>query len=401
MARRARGGAAIVVGGAVSKGAFAAGALAHLTLRLRQEGTPIRALVGTSSGALNATVVAAGVRAGAAVGAAKGLVRLWRDRGGLGDVAAPDLAAALRLRGLSGPDRVLGLLDAACPRPPPRGRGAPVALRLAVTPLAGTGGPPTSFEAVERFGGEDLDDPERRRRALRAAVASAAFPFAFAPVDLDGLGPCVDGGLVNNTPVGDAVAAHEDVGTVYVIVAEPADLSLSPADATRLGGLPLGVRLVDLVVNERLVRDLAEARAVNRWLDVLDRLEASGELGRGARRRIVEGMFPGRDAGSYRQLALVEIRPPRALEGGAFAGFVSRRLRCTWLRAGWEAARAACDARAAATGTPGPSASSGARSRSRAAAATARTGSPARRRPRAAAASSRGARASRGATPRG
>ncbi len=358
MPKGARPGAAIVVGGAVSKGAFAAGALAHLALRLRADGTPIRALVGTSSGALNATVVAAGVRAGRAVGAAKGLVRLWRDRGGLLDVADLDLGSAVRLRGISGPDAVLRLLEAACPPPPASGRRSPVALRIAVTPLAGTAGSPTAFEAVERFEGADLDDPARRARVFRAAAASAAFPFAFEPVDVDGLGPCVDGGLVNNTPVGEAIAAHEEIGTVYVIVAEPADLSIPAERAARLGGVPLGMRLVELVVNERLVRDLAEARGVNRWIEVLDRLEAAGELGRAARRRIVEGLFPDRDAASFRRIELVEIRPGRPLEGGAFGGFFRRELRRAWLRAGWEAARAACDARTGriARGTPGPSA---------------------------------------------
>jgi NTE family protein len=345
MAQTIRPGAAVVVGGAVSKGAFAAGALAHLTLRLRSERTPIHALVGTSSGALNATVVACGVRAGTAVGAAKRLVRLWRDRGGLLDVADLDAASALRLRGASGPDRVLRLLEEACPAPPGRGRGTPVALRIVVAPLAGTGGPRTAFEAVARFDGADLDDRVRRAEALRAAAASAAFPFAFEPVEVEGLGPCVDGGLVDNTPVGEAIAAHEEVGAVYVISADPADASIPPARAARLGGVALGVRLAEMVVNERLVRDLAEARAVNRWIGVLDRLGSEGRLDASARRRIVEGLFPGRDAGSFRRVDVVEIRPERALEGGAFGGFFRRGLRRAWLRAGWEAARAACDAR--------------------------------------------------------
>jgi len=34
-----------------------------------------------------------------------------------------------------------------------------------------------------------------------AATASAGLPIVFAPVTVDGLGPCIDGGTVNNTPM--------------------------------------------------------------------------------------------------------------------------------------------------------------------------------------------------------
>ncbi len=346
MKRNRRDGAAVVVGGAVAKGAFAAGALAYLTLRLRDEGTPIRALVGTSSGALNATVLAAGVRTGRPVSAAKELVRLWRDRGGASRILDADLASALRLGGLSGSRRLVELVRQACSRQ--TGAAAarvPVALRLVVAPLSGTSSAPTSFEAVERFEDRDFEDPARRERMFQAAVASAAFPYAFKPVVLERLGPCIDGGVVNNTPIKEAIERDPDVATVYVIAADPEDVSIPEARAADLGGLGLLTRLIEMLINERLVRDLSEARAVNAWLGTLDRLVARRELTPAARAEVVEGLY-GRDAGTFRRLALVEIRPERPLEGGSFSGFFRPDLRRAYLRAGWAAAEKACAARA-------------------------------------------------------
>jgi len=342
MRRNGRGGAAIVVGGAVAKGAFAAGALAHLTLKLGEEGTPIRAVVGTSSGALNATVVAAGVRAGRPVSAAKELVRLWRDRAGASRILDADLGSAVRFGGISGSQRIVALLNEACARLR-RGRVPPqqVALRVVVAPLAGVPTVPTSFEAVERFEARDFDDPARRGRMFQAAVASAAFPFAFKPVALDGLGPCVDGGVVNNTPVKQAIERQPDVTSVYVIVADPADAAIPEAAARDLGGVGLLTRLVDILIHERLVRDLAEARAVNGWLAALDRLVARRQLAPAARAEVIEALY-GRDAATFRQIELVEIRPDRPLEGGSFSGFFRPDLRRSYLRAGWDAARSAC-----------------------------------------------------------
>lgn len=352
--RAGRPGAAIVVGGAVAKGAFAAGALSYLALRLRSEGTPIRALVGTSSGALNATVLAAGVRAGRQVTAAKELVRLWRDEGGILSVLDLDVASAVRLGGISGPRRVVGLLESACTRARAGNRRERVTLRVVVAPLAGVPGAETSFEAVERFHDTEFEDPDRRARMFRAAAASAAFPFAFRPVDLEGRGPAVDGGIVNNTPIAEAIERDPDVGTVYVVVAEPPDVSLPKERAADLHGVQLGSRLAEMLVNERLVRDLAEARAVNAWLETLDRLQEAGELSPAARRDVVEGLYH-RPAADLRRLEIVEIRPGRPLHGSAFDGFFRPALRRAYLRAGWEAARDAFR-RARPAASPRPSA---------------------------------------------
>jgi NTE family protein len=334
----------IVIGGAVAKGAFAAGALAFLTERLRAEGAAIRALVGTSSGALNATVVAAGVAAGDPVAAAANLRTLWEERAGALHVFSPDLTAALRLDGLSGTRRVAALLDEACPRP--SGAGRPVSLRLVTAPLAGEPGARTSFELVERFEGADFETDARRRRVFEAATASAAFPFVFAPVELPGAGPCIDGGVVNNTPIKEAIDEDLAIATVYVVVAHPPGLRLPIAAAARLGGVSLGARLADMLIEERLVRDIREAEAVNAWLAALERLEVAGRIDRATRDEIIGSLYPGRDARTLRRLRIVEVRPREALRGSAFAGFFDAGTRREYVQQGLAAAERAWEERA-------------------------------------------------------
>jgi predicted acylesterase/phospholipase RssA len=339
-------GAAIVIGGAVAKGAFAAGALAVLTEKLSEEGTPIRRLVGTSSGALNATMIAGGVRAGDPVDAAKKLTRLWEEKANVWRIVEPDLASWLHRRGLSGTGRIIDLLEAECPGPasPP---AAPVSLRIVVTPLAGVDPKRTTFEHVERFEGPDLDDKEKRDRVFQAAAASAAFPFAFEPVALHGVGPCVDGGVVNNTPIGEAIDRDPEIDVVYVISVDPAEMSLKQKDAEALGGVDLALRLVEMLIDERLTRDLAEARAVNAWVETLKRLVATGALTPAARDEVVHGLYPNREPAAFRHIEIVEIRPEQQLKGNPFKGFFDGALRHSYVEQGRMAAHAALGARSA------------------------------------------------------
>jgi hypothetical protein len=80
-----------------------------------------------------------------------------------------------------------------------------------------------------------------------------------------------------------------------------------------------------------LYRDLREAYDVNRALRALERALPISSL----RERALAALgWSGR-----RVLDIVEIRPHETLEGDAFAGFFSRRLREDYVRAGRHAAR--------------------------------------------------------------
>lgn len=118
-----------------------------------------------------------------------------------------------------------------------------------------------------------------------------------------------------------------------MIVPYPALLEPAPT----LRGVALVVHLLEILVQERLYRDLREAYAVNATLAELEaefpdpgvRAAVLRALGWSARRR----------------LEVVEIRPSAPLAGGPFDGFLSRRLREEYITTGravaqaWVAAR--------------------------------------------------------------
>ena len=333
-------GAAIVVGGAVAKGAFAAGALAYVTEKLQREKTPIRALVGTSSGALNATKIANGVRMGEPVAAASELVELWLTKARAWDIAKLDPLSAIRWGGVSGSEKLIQILEEACPLPPPDAGLQPVALRIVVTPLQGDKQPHTSFEHVERFRDAELEDAASRKRMFEAAAASAAFPFAFKPVRMSGLGPCLDGGIVNNTPIKEAIAHDPDIDRVFVILADPAKMRLSEEKARSLAGLPLGLRLLEMLINERLFRDLDEARDVNAWLAALDRMVEQEKMSPGTRGEVIRALYH-RDPSEFRHIDIIEIRPQEELKGHPFKAFFDADLRAEYIDLGRKAAERA------------------------------------------------------------
>lgn len=317
----------VVLAGAVARGAFEAGALEVLA---RRDVEVVR-IVAASSGALNATLLAWGVCAGNVRGATSKLVGLWETEATLSGVFDVNLRDVFRGQGLSDQSKLVHLLQsnvASC------AAARPVEMRLVVTSLRGVQGrigtaDATTHELLLAFDERDFEDAERLARVFRAATASAAFPFAFAPADLGSDGPCVDGGVVNNTPL--KYALRDDIAAVVVIACSPQTLKL-PAGH---GGVDLLGDLADILIDERLYRDLREAEDVNRSLERLDKLQ----LGADELRRVKDAIgWTGR-----RKIDIVQIRPAEALPGNMFSGFTSGSLRTQYLGLGREAARQALD----------------------------------------------------------
>jgi NTE family protein len=320
---------ALILAGAVAKGAFGAGALA--VLLDETPGLDVRRIVATSSGALNGAFVASAIRSGTPRSAGSRLEALWTDEASFGHVFDASIRGIASLRGISTNARVLSILRRAIQ--PSTGRN-PVSLRLVVTATAGyvdpeSGSSGTTFERALRFDGESFDDAARLEEVFAAVTASAAYPVAFLPVDLSLGGEmvaCYDGGLVDNTPIGNALE-DPDVTRVFVIAPYPPRFAPLPKDRR---GLPLLEHLSDILVNERLYRDLRQARAVN---DALAKLEAS--LAPPALAKALEAL----DWTGRRQVEIVELRPEIDLDGYAFDGFFSKGLRESYLRAGESAVR--------------------------------------------------------------
>lgn len=331
---------AVVLAGAVARGAFEAGvirALAEADVRIVR-------IVAASSGALNGTLLASAVRNGNVQSAADALHALWLDHASWTEVFHAKLGDLVHGIGVSDQTKLLKLLrDHVVPSQP--ANPAPISLRIMVAPLRGTAGqiadqPATTYEAFQEFSSDDFATAARLEPMFAAATASAAFPVVFSPVELPGLGPCIDGGTVNNTPIAHALespdgsppdASQPDASPIDAIVV----VSTSVEDATapaELHGLGLIGHLAEMLIDERLYRDLHEAADVNRRLAALDQLVATGQLTAAQRALVVDAIgWTGR-----RQLELVRIRPVDEIPGNAFSGFFDRDVRADLLEAGYQ-----------------------------------------------------------------
>ena len=326
---------ALVLAGGVAKGAFTAGALSVLSdpetkARL---GLDVARIVGASSGALNGVFYAAAIRTGTEAFAGQRLAQVWLDDATLGgafDFSLRDLLGGL---GLSTDNSVLALLRKHV-RP---GEGLhPIELRLIVTNADGEpiaiddAGVATTFEHVVDLAGPDFDTPEALERVFVSAAASAALPGAYAPVSIGVAGRTVrglDGGLVDDTPLGHALANAPEITRVFVIATSPRIVT-EPAN---LHGLAFASHVFDILVDERLVRDLRHVARVNRVLTQLPSIVADA----GERAVLLEALgWTGR-----RPVEVVEIRPEAALPGDGFSGFTSLPLRQQYVQAGSDAAK--------------------------------------------------------------
>jgi len=321
---------ALILAGAVAKGAFEAGALD--VLAPHAEALRITRLVGASAGALNASVFAVGLRVRAERQVAKNLVELWSDAATWHNVVDVNWRDIFSLTGVGTADRVLDLmlqavtgLSSASPRD--------IGLSLVLTALAGSRGEiggdfATTHERAVHFHDAELDSPEQHESIFKAALGSAAFPVLFAPVDVPNVGLCIDGGAVNNGPVRLALTGRSRVDRIIVISPEP--LISKPPEP--LSGLNLLGHVAEILINERLYRDLHEAESVNEDLKKLDRLKSEG-VPADVIERVKREL-------RWRPLEIVQIRPRKELEGNAFEGFGKHSpLRDAYIEAGREAAR--------------------------------------------------------------
>ncbi len=283
---------ALVLAGAVGQGAFDAGVLYELVRR----GIRPQTVVATSSGALNGLMLAAGMARGEPRAAMSMLRQLWLEEASFPRLLRRSVSVRgiWARRGLLHAGHLLDLMRRyAPPAELPRRdfRFGCVMAPLAGRPCMVNRAPHRSFEHVAMFGAADFTQGSIER-VYRAVAASAAFPLLFEPVHVDGVGPCIDGGTVNNTPL--ALVAGCDV----VLVCSSYPPNAAP-DATA-GGIRLVETIADMIIHERLLRDLGH----------LDKLAH-----------------------------VIEIRPEERLPGGAFGSLLDRRLRQSFLEMGQRAAR--------------------------------------------------------------
>jgi NTE family protein len=323
----------VILAGGVVKSAFAAGAIKVMTDR----GVLPTHVVAASAGALNGILYAAAIRAGVERDSANRLETLWLQEGDWWHGIDFSASALLHLQGVATTDKLLNLMrrevDPVATMPARRD----TIFTVVVTSMDGQtspidGQPTTTFEREETFSGDDYASAAGRERMYQVCAASCAFPILFAPVKVPGIGPCIDGGAVNNSPIGIAMEA----GAERVILIAPTAAALSPHGAAT--GIDLVSQLAEILIGERLYRDVRQTAATNHVLTELDQMVASGQLTETQRTAVKE--LPG----WKRRVELISIRPTTPLRGNVFSGLVDAKLRAEYVAAGRAAAIVALDA---------------------------------------------------------
>ena len=324
---------ALVLAGAVAKGAFAVGAVTHVA----RENVRIRRIAATSSGALTAAVLGAGMATGRFEVAAEVATDLWLNHGAWSDIAHVTLGDWFHASGLLDTSNIAALvrdgIQKVMGKPPFAWPPAPSRVTLITTRLVPKPTPSDDlplYEHALHFGTSDYFDESRWDVIAQAAAASATFPAVFAPTIIDG-DAFVDGGAVNNAPISH-VLDEPDVRTVLVVTSEAS----TPDPTVPSGGVDLVGKLADILINERVSVDIASARKTNaRLRRVADALESTG-AGAATAQAVLAAL-------GYRELQVILIHPDPTLAGTAFSAFFDRELRRTYIEEGIRAAQVALD----------------------------------------------------------
>jgi NTE family protein len=299
---------ALIIAGASAKGPYAAGALSVLA---RRRDFDVRCLTGASSGALNAAVYAAGLRVGEAAVAADLLRDLWRKQASWFNILTHRQRVALVKNAL------LPFLG--------KERKREVSLDI---PLASLQGSLDSyghmrFEETSKFDTAAFETDRGLDELAEACILSSTIPLVFPPRKFRSE-QFWDGGIVDDTPIGNALKRDRSID--HMIVVTPDSNVVQPR--RRYGWFALS-RLLEMVIEERLARDLSEAQSFNDELSALCR--AGVDLNK-----------LGPDI-KWKFLQFVEIRPEQELPGNLATGFFSGQVRDEYVNTGERTARSVLD----------------------------------------------------------
>ena len=114
--------------------------------------------------------------------------------------------------------------------------------------------------AVSLVSGEYVQFTKDSPALTEAILASTIMPVIWSPLDVDEQHPAmVDGGVRNITPLGDVLALDPDeLVVINCTPQQPARLDEPPANV-----LQIGLRTLDLMLNEIFVNDLREFQRIN------------------------------------------------------------------------------------------------------------------------------------------
>lgn len=391
------GKTALVLSGGGIKGAYEAGVLRSLA----EAGVVPEVIVGVSAGALNGAYVASMVAEDRFTpeNLDQLLIHLWANRATMqdffytasGEFAPGSLGAASVQRILHrigidpfkklswiklGLDSLLALRELALGRftsicshgflkamletylQPPAEVVRPVTFSIAVSDLLGT----TSLENhviatrhchYETF---QLDEaqPQSDREAMYAwmrsvIMASASVPMIFPATKMhlrgkERPGLYLDGGMVENSPITQAIELDPEVDTVIVVMAATVvgEPSREPSTFVQMIG-----RVFSIIAGRYLIQNFHDVQRMNERIvamrEVLER-DATGEILRCARNEALCRAAGFKDLASFlgkRTIRLVPIGPSEPLPGGIFSALFYPELKQVYLDRGIEDGRAA------------------------------------------------------------
>ncbi|MCB9072131.1 MAG: patatin-like phospholipase family protein [Bdellovibrionaceae bacterium] len=323
---------ALVLPGAVAKGAFEAGVIDVLI----ENKIEVSRIVATSSGALNGLAFASAIRHGNEDMVRKKLIDAWVEKGSWQNSFTLNPLNFFLGRGLSSSENLVELMNGFIDENQPPGNGD-IQLQIIVSAVNGIQKkigktPATSYEKCLHFKNNDFDTQHDLTNVFKTVSAACAFPGLFTPVSLDNLGPCVDGGVVNNAPIKYALK-DSNVSRIIVVIPFPAVMK-SPAS---LSGFSFLGHLIEILINERLFRDLNSVYALNEKCMALKKLVEEGSLSKDQCSKVLKEF-------KIRHVDIIEIRPTHRPKQSAFSGFFHKQDRVELVEEGREAARAALPA---------------------------------------------------------
>lgn len=104
-----------------------------------------------------------------------------------------------------------------------------------------------------------LDEIKTKKELIDVLMATSAIPMAFPPRHIQGEGLWVDGGLVRNTPMENAI--HMGADEIYMVLLHPEKISACPVSM-----FEVLVRCLDIVLDASARKEIQNARLYNRLL---------------------------------------------------------------------------------------------------------------------------------------
>ncbi len=307
----------VVLSGGGAKGAYEAGALQAI---VKKAGN-IQVMTGSSIGAINAAIFACEYqRSGDMVKAAELVRKTWLELDDVFEISILRIIGQAILSQIytGSPFNFPSLVDNSKIKAklreliPPAMKISDIdCLDLAINATSLSSGKTVSFT-------RDND-----AYLLEAVLASSAIPLILASQFIKE-DYYVDGGVFNNTPLRDALAA----GASEIIVVELKPISTAlymetirdSADFT--GVYKIGTRLVELIMDKIMYEDLKQAKRINEIIDIIFALQAAGE--HKLVRRLKESIGYEKGDKIKRRVNFYEIAPSKRLDPPGTMGFADK-----------------------------------------------------------------------------